>query len=151
MQEAAQHTRAAGLRRQPLVTRGETAGSARRDDARGVGVPAPARVALGHHERVLAERREVLATERAAIGGGLEVLGAAHRPPAWLLGHRATDATARDPSVVHRLARVAGGRDLLEGVLYHLQSAPTSHPDLRLIQFAPADGATRDALARLIV
>lgn len=52
---------------------------------------------------------------------------------------------------MHRLARVAGGRDLLEGVLYHLQSAPTSHPDLRLIQFAPADGATRDALARLIV
>jgi transcriptional regulator with XRE-family HTH domain len=34
-------------------------------------------------------------------------------------------------------------------VLHHLQSAPTSHPDLRLIQFAPADAATREALARL--
>jgi transcriptional regulator with XRE-family HTH domain len=34
-------------------------------------------------------------------------------------------------------------------VLHHLQSAPTSHPDLRLIQFAPADEATRDALSRL--
>jgi hypothetical protein len=35
-------------------------------------------------------------------------------------------------------------------VLHHLQSAPTSHPDLRLIQFAPADEATRDSLARLV-
>lgn len=33
--------------------------------------------------------------------------------------------------------------------LHHLQSAPTSHPDLRLTQFAPADEATRAALARL--
>ena len=35
-------------------------------------------------------------------------------------------------------------------VLHHLQSAPTSHPDLRLIQFAPADEATRERLARLV-
>jgi transcriptional regulator with XRE-family HTH domain len=35
-------------------------------------------------------------------------------------------------------------------VLYHLQSAPTSHPDLRLTQFAPADEPTRDALSRLV-
>jgi transcriptional regulator with XRE-family HTH domain len=35
-------------------------------------------------------------------------------------------------------------------VLHHLQSAPTSHPDLRLIQFAPADDASRDALGRLV-
>ena len=34
-------------------------------------------------------------------------------------------------------------------VLHHLQSAPTSHPDLRLTQFVAADAATRDALARL--
>ena len=34
-------------------------------------------------------------------------------------------------------------------VLHHLQSAPTSHPELRLIQFAPADAATRAALAGL--
>ena len=39
-------------------------------------------LALGHHERVLAERREVLAAERAAIGGGLAILRAADRPPA---------------------------------------------------------------------
>jgi transcriptional regulator with XRE-family HTH domain len=32
--------------------------------------------------------------------------------------------------------------------LRHLQSAPTSHPDLRLTQFVPADDATRAALAR---
>jgi transcriptional regulator with XRE-family HTH domain len=30
--------------------------------------------------------------------------------------------------------------------LYHLQSIPTEHPDLRLTQFAPADDATRAAL-----
>jgi transcriptional regulator with XRE-family HTH domain len=30
--------------------------------------------------------------------------------------------------------------------LYHAQSVPTSHPDLRLTQFAPADEATRAAL-----
>ena len=33
--------------------------------------------------------------------------------------------------------------------LYHLQSSPTSHPDLRLTQFVPADDATRAALGRL--
>jgi transcriptional regulator with XRE-family HTH domain len=31
--------------------------------------------------------------------------------------------------------------------LHHLQSIPTSHPDLRLTQFVPADAATRAALA----
>ena len=35
-------------------------------------------------------------------------------------------------------------------VLHHLQSAPTSHPELRLIQFAPADAQTREALSRLV-
>jgi transcriptional regulator with XRE-family HTH domain len=33
--------------------------------------------------------------------------------------------------------------------LHHLQSIPTSHPDLRLTQFAPADDETRSVLARL--
>jgi hypothetical protein len=33
--------------------------------------------------------------------------------------------------------------------LHHLQSVPTSHPDLRLTQFAPADDATRASLASL--
>jgi transcriptional regulator with XRE-family HTH domain len=32
--------------------------------------------------------------------------------------------------------------------LHHLQSIPTSHPDLRLTQFVAADAATRAALAR---
>jgi transcriptional regulator with XRE-family HTH domain len=31
--------------------------------------------------------------------------------------------------------------------MHHLQSIPTSHPDLRLTQFVPADAATRAALA----
>jgi transcriptional regulator with XRE-family HTH domain len=33
--------------------------------------------------------------------------------------------------------------------VYHLQSVPTSHPDLRLTQFVPADDPTRRAFARL--
>jgi PAS domain-containing protein len=33
--------------------------------------------------------------------------------------------------------------------LHHLQSIPTSHPDLRLTQFVPADADTRAALERL--
>jgi hypothetical protein len=33
--------------------------------------------------------------------------------------------------------------------LHHLQSIPTSHPDLRLVQFAPADEATRHAFSAL--
>ena len=33
--------------------------------------------------------------------------------------------------------------------LLHLQSAPTSHPDLRLVQMVPGDDATRAALAQL--
>jgi transcriptional regulator with XRE-family HTH domain len=33
--------------------------------------------------------------------------------------------------------------------LHHLQTAPTSHPDLRLTQFVPADEATRAAFADL--
>lgn len=32
--------------------------------------------------------------------------------------------------------------------VHHLQSIPTSHPDLRLTQFVPADAATRSTLAR---
>lgn len=34
--------------------------------------------------------------------------------------------------------------------LHHLQSVPTSHPDLRLTQFAPADDRTRTALTTLL-
>jgi transcriptional regulator with XRE-family HTH domain len=40
--------------------------------------------------------------------------------------------------------------DLGRLVVHHLQSAPTSHPDLRLIQFAPADETTRQAFNRLV-
>src|SRR4051812_46437044 len=104
MQQATQDARTARLSLQPLVPRGETAGPARRDAACGGGVRAPARVALGHPERVLAERGEMLAAEQAAVGDGLAVLRAAPRPPACLLGHPATDAPARC-SVVHRLER----------------------------------------------
>jgi transcriptional regulator with XRE-family HTH domain len=33
--------------------------------------------------------------------------------------------------------------------IYHLQSVPTSHPDLRMTQFVPADDATRLAFTRI--
>jgi hypothetical protein len=34
--------------------------------------------------------------------------------------------------------------------LHHLQCVPTSHPDLRLTQFAPADETTRATLQALL-
>ena len=60
---------------------------------------------------------------------------------AWWPRHEVLDEQLGTKTVEHpRVGRL---------VLHHLQSAPTSHPDLRLIQFAPADAATREALARL--
>jgi transcriptional regulator with XRE-family HTH domain len=53
--------------------------------------------------------------------------------------HEVLDAQAGTKTLDHpRLGRIA---------LYHLQSIPTSHTDLRLVQFVPADAATRLALA----
>ncbi len=60
---------------------------------------------------------------------------------AWWPRHEVLDEQLGTKTVEHpRVGRL---------VLHHLQSAPTSHPDLRLIQFAPADAATGEALARL--
>ena len=41
---------------------------------------------------------------------------------------------------------VIGGTTVYHNYEHHLQSIPTSHPDLRLTQFAPADAGTRAAL-----
>ena len=43
---------------------------------------AAARIAFGSDQDMLAESREVVAAEGAAVGGRLAVLGRAHRPPA---------------------------------------------------------------------
>jgi transcriptional regulator with XRE-family HTH domain len=60
---------------------------------------------------------------------------------AWWPRHEVLDEQLGTKTVEHpRAGRL---------VLHHLQTAPTSHPDLRLIQFAPADAATREALVRL--
>jgi transcriptional regulator with XRE-family HTH domain len=54
--------------------------------------------------------------------------------------HEVLDAQIGTKSIEHpELGRLT---------LHHLQSIPTSHPDLRLTQFVPADDATRAALAR---
>jgi hypothetical protein len=55
----------------------------------GVGVAPAGAIALGEQQHVLAERRQMAPAQGAAVGGRLEVLGAAHRPPArlGLLGH----------------------------------------------------------------
>jgi hypothetical protein len=59
---------------------------------------------------------------------------------AWWPRHEVLTEQLGTKTVEHpRLGRLA---------LYHLQSVPTSHPDLRLTQFAPADDATRAALTR---
>jgi hypothetical protein len=54
-----------------------------------MGVPAPPVVALGEQQHVLAQRGQVPAAQRAAVGGRLEVLGRAEGPPARLgpIGH----------------------------------------------------------------
>jgi transcriptional regulator with XRE-family HTH domain len=53
--------------------------------------------------------------------------------------HEVLDAQIGTKSIEHpELGRLT---------LHHLQSIPTSHPDLRLTQFVPADDATRAALA----
>jgi transcriptional regulator with XRE-family HTH domain len=54
--------------------------------------------------------------------------------------HEVLDSQVGTKAVTHpRLGPIA---------LHHLQSIPTSHPDLRLVQFVPADDATRAAFAR---
>jgi hypothetical protein len=54
--------------------------------------------------------------------------------------HEVLDAQVGTKVIEHpRLGRLT---------LHHLQSIPTSHPDLRLTQYVPADVATRAALAR---
>ena len=62
---------------------------------------AAARVTLGHDQHVLAERRQVAAAERTAVGRRLAVLRAAHGPPARVLrlGHRSKDVTGRPGTV----------------------------------------------------
>ena len=53
--------------------------------------------------------------------------------------HEVLDAQVGTKSLAHpRLGRIE---------VHHLQSIPTSHPDLRLVQFVPADDATRAAFA----
>jgi transcriptional regulator with XRE-family HTH domain len=53
--------------------------------------------------------------------------------------HEVMDAQLGTKALDHpRLGRLS---------LHHLQSIPTSHPDLRLTQYVPADAATRSALA----
>jgi hypothetical protein len=54
--------------------------------------------------------------------------------------HEVLDAQLGTKSIEHA--------DLGPLTLHHLQSIPTSHPDLRLTQFVPADDSTRSALAR---
>jgi transcriptional regulator with XRE-family HTH domain len=55
--------------------------------------------------------------------------------------HEVLDAQVGTKAFTHlRLGRIA---------MHHLQSIPTSHPDLRLVQFVPADDATRAAFAAL--
>jgi hypothetical protein len=79
-----------------------------------VGVAPAAAVALREQEHVLAERRQVAPAQWAAIRGRLEVLGAAHGPPArlGLIGHpskhRIAGRTGRVSStaVEHRDERI---------------------------------------------
>lgn len=83
------------------------------------------------------------------------------RPALWRSGLRQADqgSAAGEPEVPGTVAAPRGTRrsggdradrapELGRLTLHHPQSIPTSHPDLRLTQFVPADEATRSALAR---
>jgi hypothetical protein len=76
-------------------------------------VAAPAGVALGHDQHVLAQRREVIAAQRTAIGGRLAVLGAAHDPPPWGLGfgHDSKHVTAPVPRPARAIVPPVEQRD----------------------------------------
>jgi hypothetical protein len=97
------------LRLHPLVARRQPPRLAGRQHARGVRVAAALRVALGRDQHVLAERGQSAPAERASVRRGLEVLGAANRPPGGLCvthpsKHR-TGAAARaivGPAMEHR-------------------------------------------------
>src|SRR4051812_26910071 len=66
-------------------------------DALRVRVPPALGVALGRDEDVLAHGMQPLVAERAAVGGGLRVLRAAHDPPARL-GRGRTGADRVSPA-----------------------------------------------------
>src|SRR2546423_11031827 len=61
---------------QPLLPRRQPAALAGSHHALGVRVPPPPRIALGKDQHVLAERGQVTAAKRAAVGRGLAVLRA---------------------------------------------------------------------------
>jgi hypothetical protein len=88
---------------------------------------------------LLGPRTDVLAWNRAAA----QVIGEPQAAPDgrpnllwWVLAEQLGTKTVAHP----RLGTLR---------LHHMQSVPTSHPDLRLTQFAPADEATRAVLATL--
>jgi hypothetical protein len=91
--QALSEARAAGLGLEPLLAGWEPAGLARGEDAFAVGVAPAARIALWVHEHMLRQRRQMAAAQRAAVGRGLQVLGAADIPPPRLraLGHVSKD------------------------------------------------------------
>ena len=82
--------------------------------------------------------------------------GAQVRALEKLMRDAGLDVTAKYyPGARHEVLNEQLGTKTMEhpeqGILriYHFQSVPTSHPDLRLTQFAPADDATRAAFAAL--
>jgi CHAD domain-containing protein len=72
------------LRAQPLVAQHELATRAGCDYAVCVGVATPTRIAFGRDQHMLAERGQMMSTERTAIRRRLQIRRTAHRPP-WSL------------------------------------------------------------------
>jgi hypothetical protein len=133
-----------------------------------VGVPAPSGVALGEHQDVLAERRQVAATERTAIRRGLTVLSAPERPPPrWLqlpVNHGCKDCTTptetglkpvSSPTVDQRLKRIIAetGRYRVTGLLRlppdgyrsrlsdYLNAPERTFLPLTEVEISPVDGS----------
>jgi transcriptional regulator with XRE-family HTH domain len=87
-----------------------------------------------------AHARYIADPDFAALISELEERSAAFR--AWWPHHEVLGDQAGTKAVVHeRLGMLR---------LHHLQTAPTSHPELRLTIYAPADESSRAALAHFV-
>ncbi len=91
-----------GCSAEELRARGQAARLPRSHHAPRVGVAPAARVALRRDQHVLAQRREMLAAQRAAIGHGFDVLGPADGVP-LRVEHPWKDRTARRSPAIVRL------------------------------------------------
>jgi hypothetical protein len=142
-QQSRQHSRFSRLRLPPLVVGRKPPGLPRCNDALCMRVAATLSVSLGRDQHVSAHRVELVATERAAIGAGLAVLGATDCPPTSLvkLRHRVNSHSSahQSPAIGANPSRTS------------LDLAPRSSPKRNSVRvaFGPAPEAEAATISRL--